>query len=268
MAVAPRDSERFRRYRQFQDWYDGQHWSASGGRAGRSSLTLNYARAIVDKGVAYLLGRGLGFAVIPAEEANPESVERARQAERLLYDVYWDNDLDAVDLQVATNAGVLGDGVYKVFYDQAERRIRIVNVDPFTFHVRWAGDDPSRLLRVDVAYALERGEARERYQIAAGGPSVSVVETWTAESFRVQAGTTEVRSSSNPYGFIPFVHVPNMQPPNQFWGRSDLDGLIEINRELNERMSDQADVIRYHADPPVIFRGVNEHSDLTECPTR
>jgi len=57
-----------------------------------------------------------------------------------------------------------------------------------------------------------------------------------------------------------------MQPPNQVWGRSDLDGLIEINRELNERMSDQADVIRYHADPPVIFRGVTEHTDLAVGP--
>ena len=37
-------------------------------------------------------------------------------------------------------------------------------------------------------------------------------------------------------------------------------------RELNERMSDQADVIRYHADPPVIFRGVTEHTDLAVGP--
>jgi hypothetical protein len=31
-------------------------------------------------------------------------------------------------------------------------------------------------------------------------------------------------------------------------------------------MSDQADVIRYHADPPVIFRGITEHTDLAVGP--
>jgi hypothetical protein len=31
-------------------------------------------------------------------------------------------------------------------------------------------------------------------------------------------------------------------------------------------MSDQADLIRYHADPPVVFRGVEEHSDLPVGP--
>jgi hypothetical protein len=47
---------------------------------------------------------------------------------------------------------------------------------------------------------------------------------------------------------------------------SDLVDLIPLNRELNERMSDQADVIRYHADPPVVFQGVEQHSDLPVGP--
>ena len=38
--------------------------------------------------------------------------------------------------------------------------------------------------------------------------------------------------------------------------------MIPINRELDERLSDQADLIRYHADPPVIFKGVTDHSKL------
>lgn len=277
-----RDAERWRRYRRFQDWYDGQHWAASAARAGRSGLTLNYARAIVDKGVAYLLGRGLGFAVLPSDESDPRAREQAHRAEQIIYEVYWDNDLDAVDLQVATNSAVLGDGIYKVVYDPLERRIRVMNVDPFTFSAAWAGDDPSRLARVHVAYALERAEAERLYGHGTsgavtdagsmplgrfgGGPTISVVETWTEGNFRVQVGTAVVREGANPYGFIPFVHVPNVQPPNQLWGRSDLDGLIEINRELNERMSDQADVIRYHADPPVVFRGVTEHTDLAVGP--
>ena len=185
------------------------------------SLTLNYARAIVDKGVAYLLGRGLGFAVLPANEADLTSRARARQAERIIYEVYWDNDLDAVDLQVATNAAVLGDGIYKVFYDTVTRRIRVVNVDPFTFSAGWAGDDPSTITRVEVAYRQTMDDGRSAMGATPTTPrpssvvdrpsSAQVIEHWTADTFQMVRDDRVVRSGANPYGLIPFVHVPNMQ---------------------------------------------------------
>ncbi|MFN8525643.1 MAG: phage portal protein [Chloroflexota bacterium] len=285
-----RDAERLRRYRQLQDFYEGRHFDRP--RNGRSNLVLNYARTIVDKGIAYLLGRGLSFDVPPRDEADPASRELAQRAEGLLYDIYWDNDLDAVDLQVAQNAGVLGDGVYKVFYDPIGERIRVVNVDPFCFFARWAADDPNDLRQVEVAYSLSPedlaggisswmlgpGESA-LFEIpkGAGGlngsggtadprASVEVVERWTATELSLTFGERVVRRGPNPYGFIPFVHVPNLQPANQSWGVSDLVDVIPINRELNERVSDQADVIRYHADPPIVFKGVTEHTDLAVGP--
>jgi len=53
-----------------------------------------------------------------------------------------------------------------------------------------------------------------------------------------------------------------MQPANQYWVQSGPVDMLPINRELDERMSDQADLINYHADPPVVFKGVTDHSDL------
>jgi hypothetical protein len=244
------DAARLRRYRQYQDFYEGRHFARP--RNGRSNLVVNYARAIVDKGVAYLLGRGLGFSVVPRREGVRLDARRAERAEQLLYDVYWDNDLDATDLQVAQNAGVLGDGVYKVFWDPDDGQVRCLGVDPYTFFAAWAPDDPSVLVRAETAYAV-------------GGDEV--VERWTTETFELLRGDRLERSGPNPYGWVPFVHVPNLQPPNQFWGVSDLQDVIAINRELDERLSDQADVIRYHADPPTVFKGVTDHSDLAECPT-
>jgi hypothetical protein len=41
---------------------------------------------------------------------------------------------------------------------------------------------------------------------------------------------------------------------------------VGLNRAINERLSDQADTVRYHADPPVIFKGVAEHTDLAVGP--
>ncbi len=265
-ALAVADAPRLRRYRDYLDFYEGRHFPAA--RRGRTTLVVNYARAIVDKGVSFLIGRGIGFAV---EGRGGEG------AEALLYAVYDDNDLDAVDLACALNAAVLGDGVYKVFWDAAAARLRVVSVDPLGFFARWAPDDLATLQQVDLTYSIGADDAAARYGVSppatplgwsapAGGPSVTVLETWTPATFRLEVGGVEVQAGPNPYGLIPFVHVPNLPGPNEFWGRSDLVDVIPLNRELDERMSDQADVIRYHADPPVVFRGVESHDSLTVGP--
>src|SRR5437763_5469384 len=89
-TLSARDAERLRRYRAFQDFYDGTHFARP--RRGRSALVLNYARAIVDKGVSYLLGGGIGFAVEPEVERDPAARERARRAEALRYRASCDQD--------------------------------------------------------------------------------------------------------------------------------------------------------------------------------
>jgi hypothetical protein len=264
---------RLRRYREYQQFYEGRHFERS--RNGRSTLVLNYARAIVDKGIAYLLGRGVGFGVVPRREASTRDRRRAAEAEQLLYDVAWENDVEGVDLQVAQNAAVLGDGVYKVLWEPAHGRIRILSVDPRTFFPTWAGDDPSTLRRVEVLYSLGAEDlalggyglgAGEAEALCSADGTAEVVERWTPTELEVVVARKTTRRGPNPYGFIPFVHVPNLPLANDPWGQSDLVDVIPINREIDERVSDQADVIRFHADPPIVFRGVTEHADLAVGP--
>ena len=264
---------RLRRYRQYQDFYEGRHFERT--RNGRSNLVLNYARAIVDKGVAYLLGRGVGFGVVPRRESSERDRRRAAEAEQLLYDVAWENDVEGVDLQVAQNAAVLGDGVYKVLWEPGTGRIRILSVDPRAFFATWAGDDAATLRRVEVLYSLGSEDlALGGYGLEPGqaealcGPdgTAEVVERWTPTELEVIVARTTTRRGENPYGCIPFVHVPNLPLANEPWGQSDLVDVIPINREIDERVSDQADVIRFHADPPIVFRGVTDHADLAVGP--
>jgi hypothetical protein len=272
---------RLRRYAEYLEFYNGRQWAKP--RSGRTNLVLNYARAVVDKGVSYLLGRGINFAVPPAGPSAEEQA-RATTAEELIYRVYEENDLEAVDMQAAMNGAILGDTVFKLFWGQGSgvvgqrtEGIRVVNIDPFTFFPRWAADDPSTLLSVCLVYRLPAEEAAARWgdgekslslPVAPSSrlPLVEVTEEWTDSLFILTVGDREVMRTANPYGFIPFVHIPNARPANEFWGVSDLKDMVPLNRELNERMSDMADVIRFHSDPPVIFKGVSEHSSLAVGP--
>lgn len=268
-----RDGARLRRYRQYQEFYEGRHFERA--RHGRTNLVLNYARAIVDKGIAYLLGRGVGFSVVPPREGSARARRRAAEAEQLLYDVAWENDAEAVDLQVAQNAAVLGDGVYKVLWDVEQGRVRILSVDPRTFFATWAGDDPATLRRVEVVYSLGAEDlALGGYGLTASAAetlvgadgTAEVIERWTPDELEIAVARTTTRRGPNPYGVIPFVHVPNLPLANEPWGVSDLVDVIPINREIDERVSDQSDVIRFHADPPIVFRGVTDHADLAVGP--
>jgi hypothetical protein len=174
-----------------------------------------------------------------------------------------------------------------VFWDADQGRIRVVSVDPCGFFARWRADDLATLQRVDVVYTLPAADAATLVatpalasaptvrRASARGPAslaaewaaqVEVVETWTADTLRVAVDGAVWREEPNPYGTIPFVHVANLPPPNSFWGRSDLVDVISLNRELNERLSDQADVIRFHADPPVVFTGVESHDAVRVGP--
>lgn len=261
------DAARARRYREYLDAYDGKHWARP--RNGRSTLTVNLARAIVDKGVSYLLGRGIGFAV-PAEEQGL-GTEVAARAERLLYRVYDACELDGGDLATALNAAILGDGVWKVYWDVDRACPKVVAIDPLGFFARWSADDGARMWRADLVYAIAAEEAAAIYgpgrpSSGSGRSEVSVHERWTEQQLAIQLDGQDYKRVPNPYGFIPFVHVANLPGPNEHWGISDLRDVISLNRAYNERLSDQADTIRYHADPPVIFRGVSEHSDLAVGP--
>lgn len=252
------DAERLQRYAACLRFYNGHHWDHLGGTdtapRGRPRLTLNYARAIADKGISYLLGRGVNFSV-------PEDA----RAEALLYRVYDDNALAAADLHGATNGAVLGDTVFKVTWDPRESAIRVANVDPLAFFADWPADGSTARgpRRVYLVYPLAADDAEATLAVRPTGAVATVVERWSPERFALLVDGRVARSGPNPYGgLVPFVHIPNLQPPNAVWGVSDLRDVMPLNREINARLSDQSESIRYHADPPVIFRGVTEHSDL------
>ncbi len=152
------DQARLRRYQEYLDWYNGKQWAKE--RRGWANLVLNYCRAVVDKGVSYLLGEGLSFSMDPRDGM---AAGLARSAEELIYRVYEDSEPEAKDIQAATNGAVLGDAVYKVFWDRDRGLPRVVNQDPMRFFANWAEDDLPTLIRAHCVYRLTVEAAGRRY---------------------------------------------------------------------------------------------------------
>src|SRR3972149_1417051 len=154
------DSTRLRAYRENLAFYQGRQWPG-GQRRRERRLVFNYAKALIDKTVSYLMN-GLSF-VVDEADASDEARERARRAEQALREVYEANNLAQPDLGSEIDVAILGDGAFKVTWDPLERRVRVSAPDVQGLFAGWGGDDVSRVWRVASRYYLSDEEAALLY---------------------------------------------------------------------------------------------------------
>ena len=272
--IARLDADRFLRYRRHLDFYGGAQWPSPARRRERR-LTFNYAKAVVEKTVSYLMSEVV-VAVEPLEDT-PEAQARARRAELALEQVAEDNDLARLDFDTELDAAILGDGCYKVTWDAVDGRVRITAPDVQGLFAWWAGDDLSRVWRVASRYTLAADEAEALYgplpqagvrsRAATSRPAgVAVTEGWTAGRFDLWLDNTLLESRANPYGFIPFLIYANLPAPKQFWGVSDLPPLLEPARELNRAMTQLSAILELSGNPIAVLENVDASSDIAVQP--
>ena len=267
-SLDKRDTERRERYRRNLAFYDGDHWPGRA-RGRERRLTFNYAKAAVEKVTSYLMADVRS--TVPPIDASPEEQERARRAERLLADIAEANSLDQLDFDTEIDTAVMGDGAYKITWDDERGGIRITAPDVQGLHCWWVGDDVNRIRRVASRYSLDTDEARELHGIrppARGGSQarVTVTEVWGEKRFQLWAGDTLVRDEANPYGLIPFVVYPNIRAPKQFWGVSDIPAMVEPIRELNRALSQLSTILELSGNPIAVLENVDQSQDIAIQP--
>lgn len=262
------DGARLRAYRESLAFYQGQQWPEAGTRRERR-LVFNYARALVDKTVSYLMS-GVHFVVDPVD-GSAAAQEAARRSERALLEVHEANNLTQLDFDSEVDVSVLGDGAFKVTWDPDQRRVRVTAPDVQGVYAWWLGDDISRLWRVASRYELSTEEAAMLYGAAAigglsSGRSCAVVEVWTAGRFELWLDGRLLEAKPNPYGFIPFVIYPNLREPKQFWGSSDITAVQEPIRELNRALSQLSNILELSGNPVAVLENVTESQDISVQP--
>jgi len=120
------DTGRLRAYRENLEFYQGRQWADPTRRRERR-LTLNYAKAVIEKTASYTMS-GLSFLVDP-EDGSAEAAARARRAERALREIQEANNLEQLEFDNEIDCSVLGDAAYKVTWDSAEKRVRVTAPD-------------------------------------------------------------------------------------------------------------------------------------------
>ncbi|MYI81833.1 MAG: phage portal protein [Chloroflexi bacterium] len=250
--------------REFLDYYEGRRGAAPGGPRERS-LSFNYARAFVEKGASYLM-----------TSHRPTVVEAdgggAAEAEQALLELWEANDLERLDLESEFDTATLGDGAFKVSWDEQEQRVVVTAPDVQGLYVWWLGDDVRRIRRVAARYETPAEDAEARTGRLPRGPGgrtperVTLTEVWTAERFELWVEDEPVEARANPYGVIPFVIFPNTPRPKQFWGISDIEPLRESIVELNRAMTQLSRILELSGNPIAVLENVEESRGIAVQP--
>jgi hypothetical protein len=257
--LARMDASRLAAYRTNLSFYQGDQWQTT---SRNRQLVFNYAKTTIDKLTSYLM-QGLNLACYPSEDT-AELKARARSAERLLIDVYEQNNLRQLDWETEIDAAVLGDGCYKVTWDG--ERIRITAPNIAGIYAWWLGDDLSRVWRVASRYTLTAEELELLHGVAIKGKQAQVTELWTEAAFALYVDNDLIEEKANPYGFIPFIIFANLREPKAFWGTSDIPTLVGPQRELNRALSQLSRILELSGNPIAVLENVGSAEDISVKP--
>lgn len=78
----------------------------------------------------------------------------------------------------------------------------------------------------------------------------------------------EFEDGINPYPFLPVVNFINQEIPNTLDGLSDLHCIVDLNQDYNERVSDEAEVHKYHSFPTIVIKNSAKPGKLQRTPNR
>lgn len=260
VAHTPQDVLRLQRYEEQWRFYSGLQWSMTR-EDGEPLVTANYARRIVDKKASWLMGKGMVIEV-------PEALEEITKP---VLDEVWDyNDKDELLLEIGITGGVTGDvfllptsvppsSQQKAINPYTRGTIRIRLVASHQVFPTWNPLNKDELTHVriitEVADQRPPLPGRNRAQASPMSSTRKYIED-IYPSYIEQGWEDGVREHiTNDLGEIPLVHISNQPFPNEYFGLSDLDGIIDIQREFNEKLTDVSDIINYHASPVTVITG-------------
>ena len=98
--------------------------------------------------------------------------------------------------------------------------------------------------------------------------TVAVTEITSADAWQRYEDKQLIAEGVMPWGFLPVVHIQNINQPYFYEGRSDVEPLIPLQDELNTRLSDRASRITFQSFKMYLGKGIEGFEDKPVSPGR
>lgn len=256
------DGVRLARYGDWRRFAAGEQWPRREAGDPRERLVFNYARSLVRKVASYVFPQPVTFDISgPGDEDHSA-------AERLLNDTIRSLGLGELDLTLEIERSTIGDAAVKVTWDGAAARPRVVSVDPGNLVVTFSPENPREAVEVRHLYQLP-GFALIPYgfEILTPDAWLNVSEVWTVDRWEMHvAGLGASKVTTNPYGWIPYVFLPNDPHPRRFWGQSDLIDVEHVTRSFNRELSTLRQIMDLSGAPIAVLEGVDSSDGISARP--
>lgn len=256
MGLSKEELKRVQEELLYWKFYKGDQWNFKRPE-GEPQNTINYSARFVDKGVAFLMGKGFTLNV----EKNAEEVTKP-----FLDKVWDDNKRLELAIEMAQSGGITGNSWVKVSLEQYKEdedpmlyemypkgRIRITLLPSYACFPQWHPHDKDRLEKMRIIYPITVFEKNEPKQV------------WYREEISKKEiveyiDDAVIERRDNDLGTIYVVRIKNLIVANHSLGKSDLQDIIPLQKEFNEKTTDVSDIINYHASPITIVYGAKTNN--------
>jgi hypothetical protein len=252
---------RLNRYAHNWAFYLGHHWGYRR-EIGEPQLTFNYVKALSDYITNFTFGRGISF-------RSPQSTEAI--VPQLLNRVWnTDNNMQSLLWEIGNQGSISGDSFVKVAYEPSfvdpagmehPGRVRIIPLNSSYCFPEFHPHDRNRLIRFKLKYRFWSRSPEGTRSI------FTYTEILTDDLIEEYVNDELKRSEPNPLGRIPIIHIPNVPVSSSPWGLADIQDILTLNREYNEKATDVSDIINYHAAPVTVITGAKA-SQLEKGPKK
>lgn len=249
----------------------------------KPKLIHNLVKRISMRYSSLLMGKGFQIQV-PAQGVEDDDRLRSQGVEKLLYRIMDKSGGISTFSLGAQDGAKLGNTVFKSYIDPKTKWPTFKQCVPDYFYGMPSSVDYSGALsKVYYLHSIDIIEAKKLYgdrdyentlnartgfstdiivskefmnrsqQLKAR--QVQVLEVWTEEDYLLLVGGQVIYNGPNPYGFVPFVSIPNIRVTGKVEGLSDVGDVLPVNEELNMMISHRSYIVKRWLNPTLIWEG-------------
>lgn len=255
--------DRITKYYLYWKFYDGMHYKDFND----GLLSFNYVRAFIDKVNMFLLGNEAFTFHVKSFYTTQIDKEVESLAEELMMYHWGKSDKLQLSYEILQMGSITGDAWIGVDWmpNEEDRYCRVSVFDSRQCFVTFENGDYNKLESFMVRQPLDQNgtNSKTKYRLFVQKWTNKTVETWYQKDVSIEENKTQkydYKKYKNKYGFIPVVHIKNKPNSSGYYGKSDANDILKINKVYNELMQQLKAVIDYHVTPTTVITGASAKS--------
>lgn len=252
--------DRITKYYLYWKFYEGNHYKDFND----GLLSFNYIRAFIDKVNMFLLGDEAFTFQVKSFYTEVIDKELEKTAEELMMYHWGRSDKLQLAYEILQMGSVTGDCWLGVEWQDGEdeKFCKVVVYDSRQSFPIFENGDYSKLKAFMVRQPLDQ-QGGNTHRLYVQRWTKDKVETWYQDDVSIEEASIvkhDHTETPNPYGFIPVVHIKNKPNSAGYYGKSDANDILKINKIYNEGMQQLKAVIDYHVTPTTVITGASAKS--------